>query len=299
MRGGAANSKRWGLVCTCLSSRAVHIEVLEAMDTSAFICAQRRFFAFRGPAAIVRCDRGTYFVGGKSELDEALKNMDRRKIERFVAEQGCEWKFNPPHASHFGGAWERQIGTIRSVLDAMFAELGKTQLTHELLVTLMAEVTAIVNARPIPALPSDTDDPLPLSPAMLLTMKAHPLGPPPGDFVPADLYARRRWKRVQYLADQFWLRWRREYLQNLQTRQKWSQPERNLVEGDVMLVKDEGQYRNDWPLGRVTEAIKSDDDKVRKAAVTVLRNGKTNPLLIFLLCSVLAARFIYFLQWTL
>ena len=51
------------------------------MDTSAFICAQRRFFAFRGPAAIVRCDRGTNFVGGKSELDEALKNMDRRKIE--------------------------------------------------------------------------------------------------------------------------------------------------------------------------------------------------------------------------
>ena len=145
MSGGATNSKRWGLVCTCLSSRAVHIEVLEAMDTSIFICALRRFFALRGPAAIVRCDRGTNFVGEKSELDEALKNMDRRKIERFVAEQGCEWKFNPPHASHFGGAWERQIGTIRSVLDAMFAELGKAQLTHELLVTLMAEVTAIVN----------------------------------------------------------------------------------------------------------------------------------------------------------
>ena len=279
MRGGAANSKRWGLVLTCLSSRAVHIEVLESMDTSAFICALRRFFALRGPAAIVRCDRGTNFVGAKSELDGALKSMDRRKIERFIAEQGCEWKFNPPHASHFGGAWERQIGTIRRVLDAMLAELGKEQLTHELLVTLMAEVTAIVNARPIAAVPSDADDPFPLSPAMLLNMKTRPLGPPPGDFVPADLYARRRWKRVQYLADQFWLRWRREYLQNLQTRQKWSQPQRNLANGDVVLVKDEGQYRNDWPLGRVTEAIESDDGRVRKVTVTVLRDGKRKTML--------------------
>jgi len=160
-RGGAANSKRWGLVFTCLASRAVHIEVLEAMDASAFVCALRRFFALRGPAAILRCDNGTNFVGGKSELDDALKEMDQRKVQRFISEHGCEWKFNPPHASHFGGVWERQIGTIRKVLDAMFAELGRSQLTHELLVTLMAEVAAIVNARPIAALPSDVDDPLP------------------------------------------------------------------------------------------------------------------------------------------
>lgn len=66
----------------------------------------------------------------------------------------------------------------------MFAELGKTQLTHKLLVMLMAEVAAIVNARPISALPSDPDDPQPLSPAMLLTMKTHPTGPPLGQFLP-------------------------------------------------------------------------------------------------------------------
>ena len=67
---------------------------------------------------------------------------------------------------------------IRHVLDAMFTELGQSQLTHELLVTLMAEVVAIANARPIAALLSNTDDPQPLSPAMLLTMKTHPAGLP-------------------------------------------------------------------------------------------------------------------------
>lgn len=108
---------------------------------------------------------------------------------------------------------------------------------------------------------------------MLITMKTRPLGPPPGDFLPTDLYAQRRWKRVQYLADQFWLRWRREYLQSLQPRKKWNQSQRDLVEGDIVLMK-EGEYRNDWPLGRVTKAVKSEDGKVRKAHITVVRDGQ-------------------------
>ncbi|KAK3752635.1 hypothetical protein QZH41_000499 [Actinostola sp. cb2023] len=98
LRGGAANSKRWGLVLTCLSSRAIHIELLESMDASSFICALRRFFAIRGPATRIKCDRGTNFVGGKSELEQSLTETDQQKIQRYTTEQGCEWIFNPPHA---------------------------------------------------------------------------------------------------------------------------------------------------------------------------------------------------------
>lgn len=278
LRGGAAESKRWGLIFTCLSSRAIHIEVLQSMDTDAFICALRRFFAIRGPAAILRCDCGTNFVGAKSELANALSEMDEKKIKRYVTEQGCEWKFNPPHSSHFGGVWERQIGTIRRVLNAMLLSLGSSQLDHELLVTLMAEVTAIVNSRPLTAITSDTDEPKPLSPSMLLTMKQRPLYPPPGKFVAQDLYARRRWRRSQYLADQFWIRWKREYLQSLQVRPKWSENQRNLAVGDVVIVKDKEVFRNEWPLGRVIEAIESDDKKVRKAKVTVSKDGKVKTI---------------------
>ena len=273
-RGGTANAKRWGLVFTCLSSRAIHIEVLEAMDASAFICALRRFFALRGHATLLRCDRGTNFIGAKTELGEAVSELNDKKVEKFVTEYGCKWEFNPPHASHFGGVWERQINTIRRVLDAMFAELGRPQLTHELLITLMAEVVAIVNARPISALPSDPDDPLPLSPAMLLTMKTRPAGPPPGQFLRPDIYARRRWRRVQFLADQFWTRWRREYLQSLQPRRKWTEMQRDLRVGDVVLMRDESRHRNDWPLGRISEAIRSEDDRVRKVKVDVVRDGE-------------------------
>ena len=279
LRGTAANAKRWGLVFTCLSSRGIHIEILHSMDASSFICALRRFFAIRGPIAIIRCDCGTNFVGGKSELDDSFKEMDKERVQRYVMEQGCEWKFNPPHASHFGGVWERQIGTIRRVLDAMLLKIGASQLDDELLLTLMAEVSSIVNNRPITVISADADEPVPLSPAMLLTMKQKPLFPPLGVFVREDLYARKRWRRVQYLAEQFWLRWKREFLLNLQVRTKWNERVRNLAKGDVVLVKDKDLHRNDWSLGRVTESIESEDRKVRKVKVMIFKEGTKKTLL--------------------
>ena len=129
-------------------------------------------------------------MGGKSELDNALNLLNDAKLERFTKEQNCEWHFNPPHALHFGGVWERQIGTIRRVLDGMMMELGRSQLTHELLVTLMAEVSAIVNARPLATVPSDAEEPQPLSPAMLLCMKTRPVAPASGSsYQPISIHA--------------------------------------------------------------------------------------------------------------
>ena len=158
--------------------------------------------------------------------------MDKQTVEKYLTEQGCKWQFNPLHASHFGGVWERQIGTIRRILDAMLLETRAQKLTHELLVTVMSEVTAIVKTRPITAIPSDTDELLPLTPS------TRPLVPLSGKFVSQDIYARRRWRKVQYLADQFWTRWRREYIQNLQLKTKWNREHRNLADGDIVMIKD-------------------------------------------------------------
>jgi len=137
----------------------------------------------------------------------------------------------------------------------------------------MAEVTGIVNSRPIVTVPSDVDEPQPLTPAMLLTMKSRPLGPIPGHFVQQDLYACNWWRKAQYLADQFWVRWRKEYLQNLQNRTKWEKCEHNLTVGDIVLVKEDNAHRNDWLLGRITEVTPSLDGKVRRAKVTVWKEG--------------------------
>ncbi|XP_038056046.1 uncharacterized protein LOC119728039 [Patiria miniata] len=265
-RGGSADSKRWAVIFTCLSTRAVHVEVIDSMDTSAFICALRRFVAVRGPVAKIRCDRGTNFVGAKGELNH-------EQVGRYLTTRSCEWVFNPPHASHFGGVWERPIGIIRRVLESMFAQLGKHQLTHDVLVTFMAEACAIVNSRPITTVSSDANDPRPLTPATLLTLKTQTLQAPPGDFVKEDLYARQHWRRAQYLAEQFWLRWQKEYLQSLQPRTKWNSTQPNIREGDVVLVRDKELRRNNWPLARVTKTYPSDDGRVRKVDIIVCSDG--------------------------
>ena len=195
LRGGSVNSKRWGLIFTCLNSRAVHIEVLETMESDSFIsfiCALRRFFAIQGVPTILRCDQGSNFIDAKSKLDQAMNKLDDRSIGCYVATQNCQWLFNPLHASHFGGIWERQIGTIGQILDVMLAKLGPSQLTHKLLVTLMAKISAIVNFCPISALLTDSDHPQPLNPNKLLWMKSRPLLPPPGD-ITSDQYSRKHW----------------------------------------------------------------------------------------------------------
>ncbi len=91
-RGGAAQSKRWAVIFTCLAIRAVHIELIESLDTSSFINALRRFMAIRGPVKQLRCDCGTNFVGARNELEATLTEMSQEDIKTHLERNGCEWK---------------------------------------------------------------------------------------------------------------------------------------------------------------------------------------------------------------
>ena len=271
-RGGIANSKRWAVLFTCLTTRAIHIEVIESMDTSCFINALRRFLALRGPAVQLRSDCGTNFVGARNELQSCLNEMDDKAIQSYLATEGCNWIFNAPHASHVGGVWERMIGVTRRILDSILADLGPIRLTHEVLTTLMAEVTAIVNARPLVPVPSDPEMPEILTPATLLTQKSRALKSMPGNFSSTDLYS-KQWRQVQYLANMFWTRWRKEYLPTLQPRRKWQNETRNLEEGDLVLLHCKESPRNFWPLAWITKAYASADSKVRKVDLVTAKDG--------------------------
>lgn len=141
--------------------------------------------------------------------------------------------------------------------------------------TVLYEAMSIVNSRPLTI--DNVTDPKglePLTPNHLLTMKVYAPIPPPGKFETEDLYARKRWRRVQYLTEQFWCRWKKEYLATLTLRQRWRSPRRNLKVGDVAIIKDEGVPRNDWRLGRVLDVCTDEDGLVRKVRVQV---GKREP----------------------
>ena len=175
-----------------------------------------------------------------------------------------------------GGSWERQIRTVRNVLTPLLGECGR-QLDDESFRTLMKEVQAIVNSRPLALNDmSSTDSPEPLTPNHLLTMKSKVLMPPPGNFVKEDLYLRKRWRRVQHLANEFWDRWRKEFLQALQLRKKWVKPKRNLQVGDIIMVKDENIPRNEWKLARVEEVFPSEDGLVRKVKLAMATSSLDN-----------------------
>ena len=204
-RGGVAYNKRWAVIFTCLTLRAIHIELTETMNTSSFINALRRFLALRGPVTQLRSYCGTNFVGARNELEAAMKEMDKKHVEAFLVGEGCEWVFNPPHASHAGGVWERMIGIARRILDSMLSELASKQLTHEVISTLMAEVTAIVNNRPLILVSNDPEAPKILTPSTLLTQKSSALTAPSGQFTSKDLH-NAQWRQVQYLANVFWAR---------------------------------------------------------------------------------------------
>ena len=145
----------------------------------------------------LRSDCGTNFVGARNELQAVLKPSDASAVRSYLLKEGCEWLFNPPHASHAGGAWERMIGVTRRLLEAILADVPQKYLIHEVLTTLMAEVSAIIDARPLVPVSTDPDSPEVLTPATLLTQKPQELRPPVGDFSAENLLS-KQWKRIQH-----------------------------------------------------------------------------------------------------
>ena len=274
-RRTSATKKTWALLFTCLASRAVHIELLPHLDTPTFKNALRRFLAKRGSCKLLRSDRGTNFVGAERQ-DEANVSLD--ELKNSMAERDCQWEFNPPHSSHFGGVWERKIGAIRRVLEGALVHTGNRPLSRDELDTLLQEAAAIVNATPLWEVSTDPNDPRPLSPSTLLTLKEEPHRAAPDDFTDQDLlaYGSRRWRRVQALADHFWKTWRQQYLQGLQSRRKWANIQRSIQPGDIVLLRDKLAKRNEWPMARVINVKKSSDGHVRSAHIEVARSDKKN-----------------------
>lgn len=272
-RGGQANSKRWAVLFTCLTTRAIHIEVVEELSSSSFINALRRFISIRGNVKQFRSDRGTNFIGAAEILKIDAIHVEGGPVKDFFHRTGSVWLFNPPHSSHMGGVWERMIGVTRRILDSLMADVAAKNLTHEVLTTFMAEVCAVVNSRPIVPVSSDPESPQILSPSALLTQKVDSATQQLESFDAKNL-CKAQWQRVQALADTFWGRWRREYLNTLQTRRKWHNDSPNLKNGDVVLLKDTESCRNSWPMGIVINAIGGEDGKVRKAEIRVVKEGR-------------------------
>lgn len=144
-----------------MCSRAIYIETLDYMSTDAFISGLLCLIAIREAVRQLRSDQETNFIGAKNEFQKA---EDKERICSFLAEKQCEFVFNAPTTSHSGGVWERQIRTVRNILNAILL-LCPGRLDDSSLRTVFYMAMSIVNSRPLTVSEIDNTDSLePLTP---------------------------------------------------------------------------------------------------------------------------------------
>ena len=264
------STKRYGCLFTCLVTRAVHIEIAHKLDSDSFLMAFHRFMARRGKPQKVFSDNGTNFVAANKELAEEIATINDKKLQDEMLVQAVEWSFNPPHAPHTGGVWERLVRSVKSIFRHLVHD---RLLTDEELQSFMCEAEKIINDRPLTKMGSDADDPTPLTPSHLLLLR----GNSSTSNTEAN-YVRRRWQVIQAIANDFFSRFVSEYIPELQLRQKWCDVKNNLRVNDVVLVADQDLPRGQWPLGLVEEIELSSDGLVRAASVRVKDTLKRRPV---------------------
>ncbi len=230
---GRRTEKRWGIVYKCLTTRCVHLNLLESLDTDAFLLSLRQFITRRGTPFELLCDNGTNFVGGEQELREAFDAM-APELRDQLAKQKISFQFNPPSAPHFGRAWEREV---RSVKTALRIILRDQSVPEPVLYTVLVEVEGILNAKPLGYVSTDATDPDPITPHVLL-MGRRDSSLPQALYDSSSILGTRRWRHSQVLADNFWSTFIRQYLPSLQGRSKCQTDGGQIAMDQIVLIVD-------------------------------------------------------------
>lgn len=257
---GRRFEKRWGAIFTCLTTRAIHLELATALSTDAFFLIFRCFVSRRGQPLSLYSDNGTNFRGAAAELQSLLAvHIQKLVQERYTS---IKWHFNPPSAPHMGGAWERLVRSVKTSLEKALPERIPTEAC---LYSVLCEVEAIVNSRPLTYVDSAADAIEALTPNHFLLGSSSGIKPL-GDFTDDPRLLRLEYQRQQVIIKAFWQRWTNEYLPTISKRTKWYDTVDPIRVGDVVaIVLSETPYT--WQLGRITEIVQSKDGGVRQAVV--------------------------------
>ncbi|KAH8313484.1 hypothetical protein KR067_006894 [Drosophila pandora] len=267
-----------GYIClfVCMVTSAIHLELATDLSTETFLAALRRFFSIRGKCNHMYTDNGTNFIGAKRSLDEMQQllssSQHKDQIVNTLADEGIQWTFIPPRAPHWGGKWESAVRCVKLHLRRV---IGNTTLTYEQMRTLLAQISAVVNSRPL-CYTSDTDDSY-LSPAHFL------IGRPFTTIPEADLGhipvgRLGYWQSIQSMYQGFWKQWHQEYLTSLQQRPKWTTTTPNISIGSVVLVKESNTPPSSWHLGKVIDTFQGKDNMVRAVRIKTAAGELTRPI---------------------
>lgn len=273
--------KVWLCLYTCCATRAVHLDLVPNLSALAFLRSFKRFTSRRGIPSMMVSDNGKTFKSASKIIRGVL---DRPEVKNHFAELRVEWRFNLEKAPWWGGIFERMIKSTKRCLKK---SIGRAYLTYDELSTLVTEIEAVLNSRPLTYVSTD-DLEEPLTPSHLLlgyrvlSLPDPPLSDDP-DYVESANDLSRRMKHLLKTSEKFWKRWKKEYLLELREfhrTHRTSKGVKDVVrEGQIVTVYDEGQPRGLWRMGRIEGVIQSPDGKIRSAQVRVQsKTGRTTVL---------------------
>ncbi|XP_073979069.1 uncharacterized protein [Rhodnius prolixus] len=254
-------------IFVCFSTKAIHLELVTDLTTQAFLAALNRFVARRGVPSHIWSDNGTNFVGAKRRLKEVSALLNDAKSQEAILRESnkrsIEWHFIPPRAPHFGGLWEAAVKSTKRLLKVM---LGTQEPTMECFLTIICQIEAILNSRPLTAVSSSPDDLQVLTPGHFLIMRPMTALPPDSSLTPRTAL-KSKWAMAQLTVGQFWKRWHKEYLLEQQAMLKWHSPSFPAAVGQIVMIMDDNLPPLQWSIGRIVKLHHGRDDVARVAEV--------------------------------
>jgi len=261
--------KAYGVIITCMSSRAVYVDLAPDYSTEKFLMVLRRFVSLRGYPKKFLSDNGPQLVAANEELKKVTKGWTWEQLADFGATEGLEWEFTPADAPWRNGITE---ALVKSVKKGLTVAIGDNVMTFSELQTVCFEAANLVNERPIGRNPTTVTDGTYLCPNDLLLGRCT-TRVPSGPFK-ETANPRLRFEFVQRVIDAFWKHWTRDFFPSLIVRQKWHTTHRNIMVDDIVLIQDSNQLRGKWKLGRITKVYPDNNGKVRKVEVMYKSEGR-------------------------
>ncbi|XP_062709173.1 uncharacterized protein LOC134288401 [Aedes albopictus] len=264
----AKTIKGYVAVFVCLATKAVHLEAVSDLSTNAFLAALKRFCGRRGLCSEIWSDHGTNFVGADRSIREHLQSPEfNQAVSRYLADLKVKWTFITPSAPHMGGIWEAAVKSFKKHLRAV---LGHATLTYEELSTVLTQIEACLNSRPLCQLSTSPDSFEAFTPGHFIINQPLNLLPEP-DIRHLQEGRLDRWQRVQRHVDDIWARRRNEYVATLQPRNKWQSVQQNLDLGQLVLIKNDNTSPAAWELARI---IATHPDQYGVVRTVTVRRGQ-------------------------
>lgn len=266
-------------IFVCLVTKAVHIEMVADLTTDAFLAALRRFAARRGKPELIMSDNATNFVGARRQLDEMRRMLQSQQAQERVvteaAKDSIKFQFIPARSPTFGGLWEAAVKSMKYHLKR---SIGMKSLFPDELETILAQIEACLNSRPLTPLSNDAGDLEALTPGHFIIHRPLTAIPEPEISTEIPEHRLTRWRRAQRFMQNIWTKWSTQYLSTLHNRTKWTRQRTNLSVGALVLIKEDHLPSLKWLLGRVVQVHAGADGNIRVVTVRTMNGTFTRAI---------------------